>query len=485
MSKSIQIPDCYYPKEPALVTPSGQTPDHTIYLSNLDDQIFLRFSIKYLYLFKRRVGVESLKASLSKVLTVYYPLAGRLKASSENGEKLELDCNSEGALFAEACVSISVDQFLEASERPNISWRKLLYRVEAESFISIPPLVIQVLFLGIYSLPLQKERLMVILIPRRAEPSKATHWHRPHTCFAPLKRRGQNRRDSKVTHLGCGGMILCTAISHCLCDGIGTAQFLQAWAHITTKPDTTLPIYPFHGRHMLKPRNPTQVTFSHPEFTYPASQEHVSVLLSQFLQCQQLVPVSATFTFSQILKIKKLCIPSLKCTSFEALAAHVWRSWAMALDLPPSLQVKLLFSVNARNKLKPGLPRGFYGNGFVLACAESLVDQLVSSNGHYSVKLVKEAKESVSDEKVRSVIDLLEERKGKPDLSASLVISQWSKLGLEDLDFGEGRALHMGPLASEIYCIFLPVVGDFYGFTVLMSVPEKTAAKFEQVLKVY
>ncbi|KAI0488494.1 hypothetical protein KFK09_028328 [Dendrobium nobile] len=430
MSKSIQIPDCYYPKEPALVTPSGQTPDHTIYLSNLDDQIFLRFSIKYLYLFKRRVGVESLKASLSKVLTVYYPLAGRLKASSENGEKLELDCNSEGALFAEACVSISVDQFLEASERPNISWRKLLYRVEAESFISIPPLVIQ------------------------------------------------------VTHLGCGGMILCTAISHCLCDGIGTAQFLQAWAHITTKPDTTLPIYPFHGRHMLKPRNPTKVTSSHPEFTYPASQEHISVL-SQFLQCQQLVPVSATFTSSQILKIKKLCIPSLKCTSFEALAAHVWRSWAMALDLPPSLQVKLLFSVNARNKLKPGLPRGFYGNGFVLACAESLVDQLVSTNGHYSVKLIKEAKESVSDEKVRSVIDLLEKRKGKPDLSASLVISQWSKLGLEDLDFGEGRAHHMGPLASEIYCIFFPVIGDFYGFTVLMSVPEKAAAKFEQVLKVY
>ncbi|KAH0448660.1 hypothetical protein IEQ34_022460 [Dendrobium chrysotoxum] len=421
MTKSIKIPDCCYAKEPALVTPSGQTPDHTIYLSNLDDQLFLRFSIKYLYLFKRRVGVESLKASLSKVLTDYYPLAGRLKASSQNGEKLELDCNSKGALFAEAYLSISVDQFLEASQRPNISWRKLLYRVEAESFIGIPPLVIQ------------------------------------------------------VTHLGCGGMILCTAISHCLCDGIGTAQFLQAWAHITTKPDTTLPISPFHGRHMLKPRNPTQVTSSHPEFTYPASQEPVS----------QLVPVSATFTFSQILKIKKLCIPSIKCTSFEALAAHVWRSWAMALDLPPSLPVKLLFSVNARNKLKPGLPRGFYGNGFVLACAESLVDQLVSSNGHYTVKLVKEAKESVSDERVRSVIDLLEERKWKPDLSASLVISQWSKLGLEDLDFGEGRALHMGPVASEIYCIFLPVVGDFYGFTVLMSVPEKAATKFEQFLKVY
>lgn len=157
----------------------------------------------------------------------------------------------------------------------------------------------------------------------------------------------------------------------------------------------------------------------------------------------------------------------------------------MALDLPPSLPVKLLFSVNARSKLKPGLPRGFYGNGFVLACAESLVEQLVRSNGYYSVKLVKEAKESVNNEKVRSVIDLLEERKMIPDLSASLVISQWAKLGLEDLDFGEGRPLHMGPLTSEIYCIFLPVVGDFHAFTVLMSVPEKAAENFEQFLKAY
>lgn len=431
MTKSIKIPDCYYPKEPALVTPSGQTPKQIIYLSNLDDQRFLRFSIKYLYLYKRCVGVESLKASLSKVLELYYPLAGRLRASSEDAEKLELDCNGEGALFAEAFLSISVDEFLEASERPNISWRKLLYRVEAPSFSGIPPLVVQ------------------------------------------------------VSHLRCGGMILCAAISHCLCDGIGTAQFLQAWAHITTKPSIAVPISPFHGRQMLKPRIPPQIISPHPEFTYPASQEHVSLLLAQFLQCQQLLPVSATFTSSQILQIKKLCIPSLKCTSFEALAAHVWRSWALALDLPPSLSVKLLFSVNARSKLKPVLPRGFYGNGFVLACAESLVEQLVRSNGHYSVKLVKEAKESVNDERVRSVIDLLEERKMKPDLSASLVISQWSKLGLEDLDFGEGIPLHMGPLASEIYCIFLPVVGDFHAFTVLMSVPEKAAYKFEQFLKVY
>lgn len=146
---SIKVPECYYPKEPTLVTPSSQTPKHTIYLSNLDEQRFLRFSIKYLFVFKKSVGLETLKSSLSKVLEEYYPFAGRLRASSEDAEKLELECNGEGALFAEAYASISIDEFLEASKRPNMSWKKLLYRLENASFIGVPPLVIQVHLLSL------------------------------------------------------------------------------------------------------------------------------------------------------------------------------------------------------------------------------------------------------------------------------------------------------------------------------------------------
>lgn len=153
------------------------------------------------------------------------------------------------------------------------------------------------------------------------------------------------------------------------------------------------------------------------------------------------------------------------------------------MDLPSALNVKLLFSVNARKKLNPELPRGYYGNGFVLGCAEASVDRLTKSNLHYSIKLVQQAKERVNDGYVRSVIDLLEETRMKPDLSTTLVISQWSKLGLEDLDFGEGRPLHMGPLASEIYCLFLPVIGDLHAFTVLVSVPQGIAERFENLLK--
>ncbi|KAJ1283009.1 hypothetical protein BS78_03G094700 [Paspalum vaginatum] len=450
-TSELEIPgECQYGGDPAVVGPSQPTPRHTLYLSNLDDQRFLRFSIKYLYVFAAPAAVSSdaLRAALASVLVDYYPLAGRLRASDDDEGKLVVDCNAEGALFAEGRLpGLTAAEFLRGRARPHKSWRKLMYRVEAQSFAAVPPLVVQ------------------------------------------------------VTRLGCGGMILCTAINHCLCDGIGTAQFLQAWARAARgghgAPDAddpaALPAPPFHDRRALRPRCPPRVAFTHPEYNSCGvgvavangngnGNEAPPSLLAHLL-AQPLSPVSLTFTAAQLQRLKRHCAaPSLnKCTSFEALAAHVWRAWVRALDPPGALRVKLLFSVNVRRRVKPELPRGYYGNGFVLGCAECTAAQLTASPARLGVRLVQEAKECVDDDYVRSMVDLLEERRGaRPDLAASLVISAWTRLGLEDLDLGAGRAAHMGPLTSEIYCVFLPVVGDPDGVTVLVSVPQAAADRFQR-----
>lgn len=426
---SPEIPDCNYPNNPILITPDRPTPKHSLYLSNLDDQKFLRFSIKYLYLYEKGVCVESLKLSLSKILTEYYPLAGRLRAAHESDHhKLEVDCNGEGALFAEAFLDYSVVEFLEFSGKPNKSWRKLLYKVDDLSFLDVPPLVVQ------------------------------------------------------VTNLRCGGMILCAAINHCLCDGIGTSQFLNAWAHITSNPNSDPPIKPFHSRHVLKPRSPAQVTFTHPVFSNftPEKQENGHFAVNTYLQSQRLVATSITFNPSQILTLKSKIIPAQKCTTFEALASLTWQAWVRSVNLSQLLNIKLFFSVNIRKKLKPELPQGYYGNGFVLGCAETTVKDLVNNNICHGVKLVQQAKSCLTDDYIRSMIDLLEEdKKLKIDLSGTLIISQWSKFGLEDLDFGSGKPLQMGPLTSDIYCLFLPVVKKPNSVRVLVSLPQNIAEKFE------
>lgn len=441
----LEIPgECQYAGEPTVVRPSQPTPRHTLYLSNLDDQRFLRFSIKYLYVFAAPAAVpsEALRAALASVLVDYYPLAGRLRPSDDDEGKLVVDCNAEGALFAEGSLpGLTAAEFLRGRARPHKSWRKLLYRAEAQSFVAVPPLVVQ------------------------------------------------------VTRLGCGGMVLCTAINHCLCDGIGTAQFLQAWARaargghevLDADDDPAQPAPPFHDRRALRPRCPPRVAFTHPEYNSSSGNWTVAgeapPSLLQHLVGQPLAPVSLTFAAAHLQRLKRQCAPSLKCTSFEALAAHVWRAWVRALDPPGALRVKLLFSVNVRRRVKPELPRGYYGNGFVLGCAESTAAQLTAAphSPAAGVRLVQEAKECVDDDYVRSMVDLLEERRGaRPDLAASLVISAWTRLGLEDLDLGAGKAAHMGPLTSEIYCVFLPVVGDPDGVTVLVSVPQAAADKFQR-----
>ncbi|CAM0871952.1 unnamed protein product [Alopecurus aequalis] len=416
--------DCHYHTEPVLVTPSQPTPGHTLYLSNIDDQLLLRFSVEYLFVFTGGVDVDALRGALSRVLVDYYPLAGRLRPSNETEGKLVVDCNAEGALFGEGFLAgLTAAEFLRGHAKPHESWRKLLHGVEPHSFVGVPPLVVQ------------------------------------------------------VTHLGCGGTILCTAISHCLCDGIGAAHFLHSWARAARSEDADPLVLPAHDRHVLRPHCPPCVGFKHPAYSSDSLAP-----ASTSLFAGPLAPVSLTFTAAHVQRLKKRCV---ECTtSFEALAAHVLCAWVRSLDDPPSdLHVKLLFTVNVRRRVKPELPGGYYGNGIAFACAESTVGQLMvpfSGAHHHAVSLVQAAKESVGDDYVRSTIDLLELRRdAMPDLAPSLVISAWTWMGLEDLDFGTGRPVHVGPLTSEIYCLFLPVVGDANGIAALVSVPEAAAERFE------
>lgn len=290
------------------------------------------------------------------------------------------------------------------------------------------------------------------------------------------KKKIDSIENFQVTYLRCGGMILSTAIHHCLCDGIGTSQFLHAWAHISSRSNLARPLIPpFHSRHLLSHRDPTKIHCPHPQYTKtPRANWHMDITKS--LQSQPLIPSSSIFTASQILRLK----PSFDCTTFEILASHTWRSWIRSLDLPPSLHVKLLFPVNIRNRLSPVIPHGYYGNAFVLGCAESSVNQLaVAHDLNAVVRLVQNAKSIIDHDYVKSTIFLLEDKSLQADLSASLVISDWSKLGLQDLDFGFGKPLEMCPLASDVFCLFLPVIGDVKAVRVLVSLPANVVEKFE------
>ncbi|THG22131.1 hypothetical protein TEA_020847 [Camellia sinensis var. sinensis] len=117
------------------------------------------------------VRSEHLKKSLSKTLTHFYPLAGRLR------DNLSVDCNDEGADYLEARVT-------------NCRVSNILERLDVEEmcqlFTTIPT--------DVYNSPL----LLV-----------------------------------QVNFFPCGGMAVCVSTSHKIVDGVAFSAFIKAWSCIT------------------------------------------------------------------------------------------------------------------------------------------------------------------------------------------------------------------------------------------------------------
>ena len=98
------------------VKPSSPTPSHlrTFKLSLSDQLIPAPYAPIILFfpindcsnLSNIPKRLELLKKSLSETLTLYYPLAGKIK------DDLCIDCNDEGAYFVDAQVNVCLSEFL-------------------------------------------------------------------------------------------------------------------------------------------------------------------------------------------------------------------------------------------------------------------------------------------------------------------------------------------------------------------------------------
>ncbi|MCL7023099.1 hypothetical protein MKW94_009801 [Papaver nudicaule] len=440
MAAQIQV------KEAVYIAPSSPTPSHILPLSSLDSQLFIRFTIEYLLIYNnpkiksvvdRNTFTSRIKAALSAALVPYYPLAGRVRAQSSSSANLEVVCKGQGAAFVEAVAdSISISEFQKAP-RHSTQWRNLLSIHVADLLRGSPPLVVQ------------------------------------------------------LTWLADGAAAIVVGISHCLCDGIGSADFLNFFASLTTgqcRGFTDLKLKPVWDRHLMNPVKSRRVVnrsvIAHPEFNRV---QDLCGIVSRFNR-EALIPSSITFDQKSLNGLKKLASSTspqkeLKFTSFEVLSAHVWRCWAMSLGLPSTQTLRMLFSVNVRNRIKPNLPEGFYGNGFVLGCAQITVGELTDKGIGWASWLVRKAKERVGDEYVKSVVEMVSESSACPDSVGVFIVSQWSRLGLEKVDFGMGKPVHVGPVISDRYCLFLPVHEQRDAVKVMVAVPKSAVGMYEYLVR--
>ena len=159
------------------IKPSSPTPEHLrhytlSFIDQITPQIFMPFVLFYPHDASANLSNiehhERLKESLSKVLTRFYPLAGRVK------EKLYVDCNDEGVHYVEAKASCQLSEFLE-DPIPNQFNKFLPFELDGVNGIAIAV---------------------------------------------------------QVTSFNCGGMVIGTVFDHKVSDACSFFMFLRSWAAI-------------------------------------------------------------------------------------------------------------------------------------------------------------------------------------------------------------------------------------------------------------
>ncbi|KAG2333759.1 hypothetical protein Bca4012_016635 [Brassica carinata] len=427
-------------REPELVSPAKPTPRELKLLSDIDDQEGLRFHIPSIFFYRHNPSAYSdpvavIRRALAQTLVYYYPLAGRLREGPNR--KLAVDCTGQGVLFIEADADVTLAEFEEkdALRPPFPCFEELLFDVEGSSEVLNAPLIL-----------------------------------------------------IQVTRLKCGGFIFAIRLNHVMADAGGLSLFIKTIGEFARgRHAPTIP--PTWERHLLSARVPPRVTQTHHEYDEPATAETEPATGDGD---DTLVSKSFFFAGAEMSAIRRLLPPDIANSSsrLETLTAFLWRHRTVALRPDPNKEMRVIFIVNARPKLtNPTLPRGYYGNAFAFPVAVSTARDLAEKPLEFALRLVKEAKASVTEEYMRSLADLMV-TKGRPKFSTDGAYLISDVRNFADIDLGVwgkpvyggiGKAGVLDSLGSSFYVSVENGKGE-RGILVPVCLPEKAMQRFVEEL---
>ncbi|PQM40910.1 shikimate O-hydroxycinnamoyltransferase [Prunus yedoensis var. nudiflora] len=215
----------------------------------------------------------------------------------------------------------------------------------------------------------------------------------------------------QVTYFKCGGVSLGVGMEHRIADGVSGLHFVNTWSDIA-RGDLKHINPPFLDRTLLRARNPPQPAFPHIEFQPSPQMKLASDLLQSTTNA-----TTSLFRLTQeqlnILKSKfkedgGKNINTMKYTSFEILAGHIWRCACKARKLPDDQDTRLFIGIDGRSRLQPPLPPGFFGNAVFRAPQIAATGDLVSKPTWYATSCVHDALVRMDDDYLRSFLDYLE-----------------------------------------------------------------------------
>ncbi|OMO90717.1 Transferase [Corchorus olitorius] len=404
-------------------------PQQILHLSNLDRQCPMLMYVVFFY--KSSSANEnlsldsvfsSLKSGLEDTLSIWYPAAGRLSLNPDDG-KLNLWCNNNGAVLVEAETNVKIIELGDLSHY-NEFLERLVYKPVFHGNFSEMPLVV-----------------------------------------------------AQVTRFGCGGYSIGIGVNHSLADGPAAYDFFHAWAsNSAILKEKRAVAKPVHERGILLVENHEGPKIeSGSSATRAAAIDHLYQLIQQAFAGQSFGPdmnfgsgnlalevensnlVLKTFHVSGVMidslknKVFEERKGSFSCSSFELIAAHLWKARTKALRVRKGAMVCLQFAVDIRNKMVPPLPKGFSGNAYVLASVALTAEELEEASHEAIVEKIKEAKNSISNDYVNAYNKALDGPQSTlPPMNELTFVSDWTRMPFHKIDFLHGEAAYVSPLVSPI-----------------------------------
>ncbi|KAH7675007.1 Transferase protein [Dioscorea alata] len=377
---------------------------------------------------------SSLKMALEEVLSSWYPAAGRLFLNPST-QKLDLLCSNSGALLVEASTRVKISELGDVSQY-NSFMENLVYKPPLSTSYSEMPLVV-----------------------------------------------------AQVTRFGCGGYAVGVGTSHSLFDGPASYNFLRAWAckmkenrvdHEDDDDDDDEEeeeeeeeiVEPVHERGRLlvgKKRGKDVMMMRIMAF------EHLHQLIMQAsgsMKCinsgshelmgnmtreDQLTLRTFSLSCSIVEKLKmkvtRCAIGDTSCSSFEVLAAHLWKAKNKALGFAKTdKMVCLQFTVDVRTRMTPPLPKAFTGNAYVLASIACIGSKLEGESLATIVEKIKDAKLAMTENYVKAYLEALEapQESALPPLPELTIVSDWTRTPYHCFDIGLGNAMYASPMPPPV-----------------------------------
>ncbi|CAI0561095.1 unnamed protein product [Linum tenue] len=342
---------------------------------------------------------RALHTALRRLLVSYDFFAGRLAPALDGSNRLEIDCNGAGVVVAIAQTETKLTELGE------ILARKPDY-----------------------------EPLIAFL---RDEEGETDIQNKPLLYL-------------QFTGFGCGSLALASSYNHCVLDGISVHEFEINLASLTRDIDATLK-EPNPDRTMFRARDPPRINHPHHEYTKPSIATASSPFNARY----------AHYTDTHMVYIPRDHISRLKksalgdggvdnCSTFQAVAARIWKARTIALKMSPDEAVTtLMFPVDTRRMVRPPVPAGFAGNAVVPGYARLTVKEVKEGSDSLLVKKVQEGLGRLDDDYVKSSIDWLEVHRGTPTWENTFAVAQWFRLALDEETYSWGTAKCAVPIGAK------------------------------------